>query len=106
MPFSCTLAPSVTDSDATHRSRRPHIARLYRLQWEEAQQAFVLLFPEGMVKLNGSAGEILRRCNGKQSTSEIIGELEIAFSTTGLGSDVDGFLRYATEKGWVEWSDT
>jgi pyrroloquinoline quinone biosynthesis protein D len=95
----------MTDGDTSLRSRRPSIARLYRLQWEEAQQAFVLLFPEGMIKLNGSAGEILRRCNGKQSISEIIGELEKAFSTTGLGSDVDGFLKYATEKGWVEWSN-
>jgi pyrroloquinoline quinone biosynthesis protein D len=95
----------MTESSANHRSRRPSIARLYRLQWEDAQQAHVLLFPEGMVKLNGSAGEILRRCDGKRATAEIIGELEAAFSTTGLGSDVDAFLKYATDKGWVEWSD-
>jgi pyrroloquinoline quinone biosynthesis protein D len=95
----------MTDTTANHRSRRPRIARLYRLQWEDAQQAHVLLFPEGMVKLNGSAGEILRRCDGKRATAEIIDELEAAFSTTGLGSDVDAFLKYATDKGWVEWSE-
>ena len=89
-----------------NRSRQPKIKRLYRLQWEEAQQAHVLLFPEGMVKLNGSAGEILRRCDGKRSTAEIIGELETAFETLGLGSDVDAFLNFAIEKGWIEWSET
>lgn len=95
----------MAESSANLRSRRPSVGRLYRLQWEDAQQAHVLLFPEGMVKLNGSAGEILRRCDGKRSTGEIIEELEAAFSTTGLGPDVDAFLKYATDKGWVEWSD-
>jgi pyrroloquinoline quinone biosynthesis protein D len=32
------------------------LARHYRFQWEPAQNAFVLLYPEGMVKLGGSAG--------------------------------------------------
>ena len=39
----------------------PKLARLFRMQWEEAQGAYVLLYPEGMVKLNQSAGEILKR---------------------------------------------
>ena len=41
-------------------------ARGFRLQWEPAQKAHVLLYPEGMVKLNGSAGEILKRCDGER----------------------------------------
>jgi len=90
---------------AANTSSRPSVAPLYRLQWEEAQQAHVLLFPEGMVKLNASAGEILRRCDGKRSTAEIIDELETAFSTSGLQKDVDAFLTYATGKGWVEWGE-
>ncbi len=42
----------------------PSINRQFRLQWEAAQDKYVLLYPEGMVKLNGSAGEILRRWYG------------------------------------------
>ena len=83
-------------------AHRPKIARLYRLQWEEAQKAHVLLFPEGMVKLNTSAGEILRRCDGVRTTAEIIAELEKAFETKNLGPDVDAFLEQAVAKGWVE----
>ena len=82
--------------------RRPRIARLYRLQWEEAQQAHVLLFPEGMVKLNQSAGEILRRCDGTRSVAALVAELETAFATTGLGPDVEAFLAHATARGWLE----
>ena len=40
-----------------------------------SRTAWVLLYPEGMVKLNPSAGEILKRCDGER-TSEIIAELE------------------------------
>ena len=35
------------------------IAAHHRFQWEKAQDCYVILFPEGMVKLNGSAGEVL-----------------------------------------------
>ena len=39
---------------------QPALRSMYRLQWEEAQQRWVLLYPEGMVRLNGPAGEDLR----------------------------------------------
>ena len=48
---------------------RPRIASGFRLQWEEAQGCHVLLYPEGMVKLNRSAGEILARCDGQRSVA-------------------------------------
>ena len=51
------------------------IAKGFRLQWEPAQNAHVLLYPEGMVKLNGSAGEILRRCDGARTLGEAIRDL-------------------------------
>ncbi len=85
------------------RDGRPCIRRLYRLQWEEAQQAHVLLFPEGMIKLNGSAGEILKRCDGERNVAAVIAELETAFGQTGLGADVEAFLEFASGKGWIEW---
>jgi pyrroloquinoline quinone biosynthesis protein D len=93
----------VNESKPHANSGHPRVARLYRLQWEEIQQAHVLLFPEGMVKLNASAGQILLRCDGTKSTATIVAELESAFATTGLGADVEAFLKFATDKGWVEW---
>jgi len=81
---------------------RPAIGRGFRLQWEPAQNAHVLLYPEGMVKLNVSAGEILKRCNGERTVSEIVAELEQAFNRTGLADDVDAFMAMAMQQGWVE----
>jgi pyrroloquinoline quinone biosynthesis protein D len=80
---------------------KPTLARLFRMQWEEAQDSYVLLYPEGMVKLNGSAAEILKRCDGQRTTSAIVGELELAFHCSGLHDDVGDFLRVASERGWI-----
>jgi pyrroloquinoline quinone biosynthesis protein D len=81
---------------------RPALGHGFRLQWEPAQKAQVLLYPEGMVKLNGSAGEILKRCDGAHTVAEIISDLEAAFATTGLAKDVTAFMSMALEKRWLE----
>ena len=39
------------------REAVPCLAKPFRFQWEEAQDCFVLLYPEGMVKLNQAAGD-------------------------------------------------
>ena len=84
----------------------PRIAAGFRLQWEPAQNAHVLLYPEGMVKLNQSAGEILKRCDGIKSVAEIVADLESAFNTSNLAADVDAFLIMADAQNWITWSET
>jgi pyrroloquinoline quinone biosynthesis protein D len=83
-------------------SARPAIAHGMRLQWEPAQHAHVLLYPEGMIKLNTSAGEIMKRCDGKRTLIDITADLEQAFSATGLAKDVEAFVAMAVEKQWLE----
>ena len=79
----------------------PEVAPMFRLQFEPVQDAWVLLYPEGMVKLNTPAAEILRRCDGQRSVLAIVGELDAAFSSTGLADDVRGFLTQARGRGWL-----
>lgn len=81
---------------------RPRVSAMFRLQWEEAQQAWVLLYPEGMVKLNQSAGEILRRCDGQRNVAELVADLEQAFDASGLQPDVLAFLGMARQQRWIE----
>jgi pyrroloquinoline quinone biosynthesis protein D len=81
---------------------RPAVARGFRLQWEPAQNAHVLLYPEGMVKLNGSAGEIMKRCDGVRSVSAIVEDLEQAFDTRDLARDVTDFMSFAVARKWLE----
>ena len=81
---------------------KPTLGRGFRLQWEPAQKAHVLLYPEGMVKLNGSAGEILVRCDGTRTVDEIVTDLESAFGAQGLANDIRAFMQLAMQKQWVE----
>lgn len=79
----------------------PKLSRLFRMQWEEAQSGYVLLYPEGMVKLNESAAEILKRCDGTRNLHAIVLDLQQKFGETGIEDDVKDFLREANARGWL-----
>ena len=53
----------------------PKIAPTFRFQWEEAQDCYVILYPEGMINLSPSAGEIMKRCDGVASVDDILADL-------------------------------
>lgn len=73
----------------------------FYFQWEKAQNCYVVLYPEGMVKLSQSAGEIMKRCDGEKDISNIISELNEQFPGTDLESDVLQFLEVAHDNGWI-----
>ena len=84
--------------------RVPNIGPGFRFQWEPAQECFVLLYPEGMVRLNQTAGAILNQCDGKTNVDDIVAALEQAFAATGLRRDVTAFLDMASQKRWIAWT--
>jgi pyrroloquinoline quinone biosynthesis protein D len=77
------------------------LQRQYRFQYEEAQKAYVLLYPEGLIRLEGGAGEILKRVDGKTSVEGIVQDLQQAFPGVELRQDVIDFLEVAYGKGWI-----
>lgn len=80
----------------------PAVSRVYRLQWEESQNSYVLLYPEGMVQLNGSAGEIMAQVDGERSVTAIIDSLQARFPEAGdLSADIIEFLEIARDKHWI-----
>jgi pyrroloquinoline quinone biosynthesis protein D len=81
----------------------PALRRGFRFQWEPAQDCHVLLYPEGMIKLNGSAGAILAEVDGKRSVAEIISDLSARFpDVQGIAEDILVFLEVAHERFWIE----
>ena len=84
----------------------PALSPGFRFQWEQAQDCYVILYPEGMVKLNPAAGEILKRCDGKTCVSAIIEDLNTQFLETDLNQDVYTFLSVAHEKKWIRHHST
>lgn len=75
----------------------------FQFQWEEAQNCFVLLYPEGMVQLNQSAGEILSLCDGSRSVIEINKALCEKFDMPDLTSDILDFLKEAKSRNWIRY---
>ncbi|HZP46741.1 MAG TPA: pyrroloquinoline quinone biosynthesis peptide chaperone PqqD [Candidatus Binataceae bacterium] len=79
----------------------PALAPHYRLQWEPAQNAHVLLYPEGMIRLSPSAAEIMRRIDGSASVEQIVVALEAVYAGADLRADVVEFLTVAAARGWL-----
>ena len=85
------------DTASTNLDATPRVSTQFRLQWEEAQQSWVLLYPEGMVKLNGSAGEIMKRCTGMATLKEIVDKTRFAISTEETRYYLNGIFWHVTD---------
>ncbi|HBO7479285.1 pyrroloquinoline quinone biosynthesis peptide chaperone PqqD [Pseudomonas aeruginosa] len=76
----------------------PMLRRGFRFQFEPAQDCHVLLYPEGMVKLNDSAGEILKLVDGRH-----VAALRERFpEVPGIDEDILAFLEVAHAQFWIE----
>jgi pyrroloquinoline quinone biosynthesis protein D len=82
----------------------PRLSPHYVFRWEDSQDAFILLYPEGLIKLNQSAGEILKRCDGKRSIADIVTDLQTAFpgNAAEIGHGTQAFIDLAEDKGWLQ----
>ncbi len=93
----------MTNDARVQLEERFEIHPQYLFRWEASQEAYVLLYPEGIVKLNQTAGEILRRCTGRMSVSDLIADLKQMFPEADADMDpsVRAFLEAANAKGWI-----
>ena len=84
-------------------SKIPKLRRGFRLQFEPVQSCHVLLYPDGMIKLNDSAGEILKQVDGQHSVEQIIAELRGRFpDVPGIDEDILVFMEVANAQFWIE----
>ena len=82
---------------------RPALNPMFLLRWEKTQDAYVLLYPEGVIKLNASAAEILKRCTGETTVAALVGELKALFVDGGaeIEHGIYRFLETSHAKGWI-----
>lgn len=81
----------------------PMLRRGFRFQFEPAQDCHVLLYPEGMVKLNDSAREILKLVDGRRDVAAIVAALRERFpEVPGIDEDILAFLEVAHAQFWIE----
>lgn len=72
-------------------------------RWEPSQDAYVIMYPEGIVKLNQTAGEILNYCDGQHSIDDIVVGLSKKFDASEkfILEQVNDFLEVSHGKGWI-----
>ena len=80
---------------------RPRLATGGRLQYDEIRAEHVLLVPEGVVRLNPSAAEVLELCDGERSLDDIVALLAERYDGADVGDDVRGLIDAMTERGVV-----
>ena len=73
----------------------------YRFRWEEAQGSYVLLYPEGIVQLNGTAAAIMKQCEHHGSFEQILSEVQALYPAESVEADVREFLEEAIAHGWL-----
>jgi len=80
---------------------RPRLVTGARLRYDEVREEHLLLIPEGAVRLNRTAAEVLELCDGERSLDEIVGALADRYDGSDLRDDVQGLVDGMAQRGLV-----
>ena len=81
--------------------RSPRLVTGARLRYDEVREEHLLLIPEGVVRLNPTAAEVLELCDGRRSLDEIVGALSARYEGADVRDDVLEMVDAMTQKGLV-----
>ena len=80
---------------------RPRLVDGTRLQYDDVRQEHLLLIPEGAVRLNVTAAQVLELCAVERSAEEIAAALSERYAGTAVAEDVRELLGGMAERGLV-----
>jgi pyrroloquinoline quinone biosynthesis protein D len=80
---------------------RPRLVTGARLRYDEVREEHLLLVPEGAVRLNPTAAEVLELCDGERSLDDIVGVLASRYDSADLHDDVRGLIDAMALRGLV-----
>jgi pyrroloquinoline quinone biosynthesis protein D len=80
---------------------RPRLVTGARLRYDDVREEHVLLIPEGAVRLNPTAAEVLELCDGERSLDAIVGELSARYDGADVRDDVRGLVDAMAQRGLV-----
>jgi pyrroloquinoline quinone biosynthesis protein D len=80
---------------------RPRLADGARLQYDDVRDEHLLLVPEGAVRLNQTAADVLELCDGARSVDEIAAELSGRYAGADVTDDVRELLGGMGARGLV-----
>ena len=84
---------------------RPRLVTGARLQYDDVRSEHVLLIPEGVVRLNATAAEVLELCDGERSLDDIAGVLSARYDGADVHDDVRELVDGLAAKGLVVDAD-
>jgi pyrroloquinoline quinone biosynthesis protein D len=80
---------------------RPRLVTGARLRYDEVREEHLLLIPEGAVRLNATAAEVLELCDGERSLDDIVGALSARYDGADLRDDVHELVDELAARGLV-----
>jgi pyrroloquinoline quinone biosynthesis protein D len=80
---------------------RPRLVTGARLAYDDVREEHVLLIPEGAVRLNPTAAEVLELCDGERSLDDIVGALSARYDGADLRDDVVELVDALAQRGLV-----
>jgi pyrroloquinoline quinone biosynthesis protein D len=94
----------MTDATAISGDVIPRLPRGVRLRYDEVRSQWMLLAPERILKPDGIALEILKRCDGKTTLDAIVDDLALSFGAEReeVARDVREFLDGLAAKRILE----
>lgn len=94
----------MSEAIAISAESKPHLPRGMHLKHDATRGEWLLMAPERVLKLNPVAVEILKRCDGKATLEEIIGQLAAAFAAERelIETDVRALLAELVAKRMVD----
>ena len=81
--------------------RRPRLVTGARLRYDDVREEHLLLIPEGAVRLNPTAADVLELCDGERSLDAIVGELAGRYGGADLRDDVQELVEAMAQRGLV-----
>jgi len=80
---------------------RPRLLTGARLRYDEVREEHVLLIPEGVVRLNPSAAQVLELCDGERSLDDIVGAISARYEGVDVRDDVLELVDAMAQRGLV-----
>ena len=80
---------------------RPRLATGARLRYDEVREEHLLLIPEGAVRLNPTAAQVLELCDGERSVDDIVDALSARYEGADVRADVVELVDAMAQKGLV-----
>jgi pyrroloquinoline quinone biosynthesis protein D len=79
----------------------PRLVTGARLRYDDVREEHQLLIPEGVVRLNPTAAEVLGLCDGERSLDDIVGELSARYDGADVREDVREMVDAMAQRGLV-----